>query len=266
MHRHADFVGWLFAEALLSLPAIVGLVGLTLAGPFRELRVMPRDTFMQVVLYPYVGAAIAAVLGVGVGEIYAGKPDGVLILGAGALAPIYLGGYAGKLLRKDQREDTDLFGPNCWLPDIERLRTVDQLERHERSAYQKRADEVGFAGREKCLEVQESRFGAFWRSRKRRVRIIGYAWFVIGALFAVSGVRTVGSAWCIAALPLGASWLGGQWVVWHLENSVKNAVGRNLLEGAEQIRKRLGDLPSPREPCSAWSRFRHAAFRWRGLA
>jgi hypothetical protein len=263
MRAHADLAGWAFVEVLLSLPAIVGLVGLTLSGPFRELRVMPRETFLQAVLYPYVGAAVAAVLGLGVGEVYAGRADGVFLLAAGALAPVYLGGYVGKLLRKDEDENADPFGPNCWLPDVDRLRAVARLELDELVAYQRRADELDAAGQEKCLEARQSRFLRFWRGLPRKVRIIGYVWFVIGILFAISGVHTVGSVWCAAALPVGASWLAGQWVIWRLERSVKNAVGLNLIEGAGQIRKRLRELPSSPPRRTAWSCFRIAVLHWR---
>ena len=71
-------------------------------------------------------------------------------------------------------------------------------------------------------------------------------------------MRSVGSEWCLAALPLGFSWIGYQWVAWKLQKEMTAAEGRNLLEGAQLIEERIKHLPLPRERASRWELLRLA--------
>lgn len=259
MRIHGALEGWLVLEAILSVPGAFGLIGLVLARPLRELRLMNTDVFLQSVLYPQAGAIVGAALGVGAGELWAGKPDGLLIVAFGGIVlPIIGGAGIGKRLRQYRREDESRLAPSSWQPDVERLGMMRQLTQQDRQYYLTRAAELATAGHDKCGEAKRSRFGAFWVSRSRRTRWTGYFWVFFGALVSASGTRSVGSAWGLAALPLGLSWIGYQWVIWKLQKEMTAAEGLNLLEGAELIEERIQRLPLSREHAPRWRSLRLA--------
>jgi hypothetical protein len=93
-------------------------------------------------------------------------------------------------------------------------------------------------------------FGQFWQNLSRRTRWTGYFWVPFGAFVAANGAQSVGSAWCLVAIPLGGSWFGYQWVIWRSQKAMTAAKGRNLLEGAELIREREAQVPRSREAAS----------------
>jgi hypothetical protein len=259
MRIHGALEGWLALEASLSAPGVFALISLSLARPLRELRLMNTDVFMQAVLYPQVGAIIGAALGVGAGELWAGKPDGLFIVAFGGIVlPIISGAAIGKRLRQYRREDDSRLAPNSWQPDVERLGMMRQLTQQDRQSYLARAAELTTAGHDKCGEARRSRFGAFWVSRSPRTMWTGYFWVFFGALVSASGTRSVGSEWCLAALPLGFSWIGYQWVVWKLQKEMTAAEGQNLLEGAGLIEERIKHLPLARERAPLWKLLRLA--------
>jgi hypothetical protein len=133
MRIHGAQEGWPALEATLSAPGVLGLVGLVLARPLRELRLMNTDVFLQAVLYPQVGAIIGAALCVGAGELWAGKPDGLFIVAFGGIVlPIIGGGGIGKRLREYLREDKSRLAPSSWQPDVERLGMMSQLTQQDR--------------------------------------------------------------------------------------------------------------------------------------
>jgi hypothetical protein len=171
MRIHGTLEGWLALEATLAAPGIFGLIVLMIARPLRELRLMTTDAFLQAVLYPQAGAVIGAVVGVGAGELWAGKLDGVFIVAfGGVILPIIAGGAIGKRLRVYVREDSQRFAPGCWQPDVECLGMMDQLTPQDRRSYRTRAAELTTAGHYKCAEAETSSFGQFWQSRSRRTR------------------------------------------------------------------------------------------------
>lgn len=251
MRIQGDLEGWLALEAIISAPGILGLIGLAIARPLREIRLMNTDVFLQAVLYPQAGAIIGAALGVGAGELWAGKPDGAFIIGFGGIVlPIIVGGAIGKGLRKHLREDKPRLTPGSWQRDVERLGMMNQLTQQDHRSYLTRAAELTTAGQEKCAEAERSHFGAFWKSRNRRTKWTGYFWVFFGALVSASGARPVGSEWYLAALPLGFSLIGYQWVIWKLQKEMTAAEGQNLLEGAKLIEERIKQLPFSQEPLS----------------
>jgi len=259
MRIHGALESWLVLEVFLSAPGLLGLIGFLLIRPLLELRLMNTDVFLQAVLYPQVGAIIGAAMGVGAGELWAGKPDGLAVLGFGGIVlPIISGAGIGKRLREYLREDKEPLAPNSWQPDVERLDMLTQLTRHDRDSYQARAAELGAAGRAKCDEARNSRFGSFWAGRSRRTRWTGYFWIISGALVSASGAQPVGSEWCLAALPVGFSWIAYQWVIWKFQKEMTAAVGQNLIEGEKLIRKRVSHLPPAREPAPVFKLLRLA--------
>jgi hypothetical protein len=259
MRIHGALEGWLALEASLSAPGIFGLIGLALASPLRELRLMNTDVFMQAVLYPQVGAIIGAALGVGAGELWAGKPDGLFIVAFGGIVLPIIGGAAiGKRLRQYQREDRTRLTPSSWQPDVERLGLMSQLTHQDRRSYLARAAELTAAGHEKCGEAERSRFGKFWASRSRRTRWTGYFWVFFGALVSGNGTQSLGSEWCLAAIPLGFSWIGYEWALWKLQKDMAAAEGQNLLEGAKLIEEHIGRLPLAGERAPRWKSLRLA--------
>lgn len=259
MRIHGAQEGWLAIEATLSAPGLLALIGLALARPLRELRLMNTDVFMQAVLYPQVGAIIGAAIGVGAGELWAGKPDGLFIVAFGGIVLPIIGGAAiGKRLRQYQREDRTRLTPNSWQPDVERLGLTSRLTHQDHQFYLARAAELTTAGQEKCGEAERSRFGKFWASRSLRTRWTGYFWVFFGALISANGTRAVGSGWCLAAIPLGFSWIGYQWAIWKLQKEMAAAEGQNLLEGAKLIEERVSHLPRSQERASRWKLLRLA--------
>jgi hypothetical protein len=267
MRIYGSLESWLALEVALFLPGIFGLILLAIARPLRELRLMTTDVFLQAVLYPQAGAIVGAALGVGAGagELWAGKPDGVFIMAFGGLIlPTLAGAAIGKRLRTYIREDNRL-APSSWQPDVERLSMMNQLTWQDRQSYLTRVAELTTAGHEKCAEAKKLRFGQFWQSRSRRTRWTGYFWVIFGTFVSIMGVRSVGSEWCLAALPLGGSWFGYQWVIWKFQKEMTAAVGQNLLDGAELIQKRVDKLPPSPERASLWkSVLRYAQHFWIG--
>jgi len=201
MRIHGALERWLALELALSRPAIFGLIGLAIARPLRELRLMSTDVFLQAVLYPQVGAIVGAALSLG--ELWAGKPDGVFIIAIGGLIlPMFLGGTIGKRLGTYLREDNPRFAPSCWQPDVERLSMVNQLTRQERRSYLTRAAELTTAGHEKCAEA----WARFFESAENEIGVLAYS-----ALFLAEDAGMLG---IIADKPRSActvrAWRSGQ--------------------------------------------------------
>jgi hypothetical protein len=109
--------------------------------------------------------------------------------------------------------------------------------------FQRRAQLLTARGLRLRAEARRSRFGAYWRSRRRRVRLTGYAWIVAGIYLAAREAWLAHSAWYLASVPVGCAWLAAVRITWWLEKKAAEADGSDLLEGAEQIRWRLGLLP-----------------------
>jgi hypothetical protein len=135
---------------------------------------------------------------------------------------------------------------------------MSQLTQQDRHSYLTRAAELAAAGHEKCNEAERSRFGEFWASRSCRTRWTGYFWVFFGALISANGARSVGSEWCLAAIPIGLSWIGYQWAIWKFQKEMAAAEGQNLLEGAKVLEEHIGHLPLSRERAPRWKALRLA--------
>jgi len=246
-----EILGWAAAEFLLLLPALSGLLIFALAGSLRSLRFLSASMFLQTVMLPYSGAAVGAVLGAGVSGLLSRSPDAVFLIGIALVLQLYLGGTAAGWLGNDLRERVDQNGPGSWLRDAEHLETMYRVSREDCLLFQQRADRMAAHGKQLRAEAYASRFRAYWRSRRRIVRAAGYAWVAFGLYIAIRQAEMAHSAWYLASLVTGGSWLAAVFLVWRLERDTKNSDGAGLEEGAEEIRRLLQLLPC--QP-SAWQR------------
>lgn len=251
MNARDEILGWAAAEFLLLLPTLSGLLVAALAGSLRSLRSLSADMFLQTIILPYSGAAVGAVLGAGISGLFSRSPDAAFLIGVALVLQLYLGGTAAGWLRNALRECADQNGPGSWRRDAKHLEGMYRISREDCLLFRQRADRIAAHGGQLRAEARASRFRPYWRSRRRIVRASGYAWAAFGLYIAIRQAEVTHSAWYLASLVTGGSWLAAIFLVWRLERNAKNSDGTELEEGAEEIRRLLQLLPCQ---LAAWQR------------
>jgi hypothetical protein len=250
MDTHGNLVAWLYLEALLLLPAIVGMVGFLLRKwAIRTFGTLPLGVYQAAVPYTFTGAVAGGVVGYGVSDAFRADflPGMVYVLLALVIV-FYAGGLAAKELAEVEDAAADPFSVEGWRWDLDYLRGLRRISRADRQAFEERARELEIHGEQLRELARQHRFRVYWRSRRRRVRV--FAWVVVafGGYVAVKVALLMHSPWYLASSPTGFSMILLVWFEWRQERMVKSAEGSDQIAASKKILRelrRLPDMPVP---------------------
>ncbi len=120
-------------------------------------------------------------------------------------AGLGIASYAGGMIAKDRTQaeqaPLDSFSVEGWRRDVDYLSRLRELSGEERREFARRARELADRGRRTCEEARRHRFGAYWRARRRRVRVWAYAWPAVAAAGSGHSCAVVAAAPGTAGLP-----------------------------------------------------------------
>jgi hypothetical protein len=87
---------------------------------------------------------------------------------------------------------------------------MDQISREDCLRFRGRADLIAEHGEQLRAKARRSHFDAYWRTRRRRVRVTAYAWLAAGAYVAAREAWLAHSLWYLASAITGGAWLAAQ--------------------------------------------------------
>ncbi len=167
-------------------------------------------------------------------------------------AGLGIASYAGGMIAKDRTQaeqaPLDSFSVEGWRRDVDYLSRLRELSGEERREFARRARELADRGRRTCEEARRHRFGAYWRARRRRVRVWAYAWLAAGIYVAANQAVVMHSPWYLASSVTGGSVILMVWFSWYDERMIKNTEGSAQIRASEMIRQWLQQVPDTPVP------------------
>jgi hypothetical protein len=246
---------WLFLEFVLLAPALLAVATFVFRRwIFQAFAMFPEDVYQGAVAFPFMGAVVGAVVAFGVSDFFhrdVWPGAGYVFAGLGIAA--YAGGVAAKDRAKAEQMPLDPFSVASWRRDVDYLSRLRRLSGEDRREFAQRARELADRGRRACEEARRHQFGAYWRRRRRRVRVWAYAWLAAGVYVAANQALVMHSPWYLAASLAGGSVVLMVWFSWYDERMVKTTEGNAQIEASELIEQWLDRLPDAPVP-SCWQR------------
>lgn len=251
MNTRDNLVTWLLLEGLLLTPGILGMFAfLVRKWIFRTFGTLPLGLYQAAVPYTFTGAAAGAVAGYGASDAFhADFLPGMAYVLAALFLVFYSGGLAVKALAAAEDAAADPFSVEGWRRDLDYLSGLRRIPPGDRRLFKKRACELEIQGSQLCTAARQHGFRAYWRNRRRWVRVTAWTVVAVGIFVAVKEALVMDAPGYLAGLPAGfLSMILLAWSGWRDERMVKSSEGAGLITAAQKIvreLKRLPDTPVP---------------------